>query len=364
MASKEGIGAGVPPDDFIMLSVLKSPVGKASRGAAAAAAVAAAAALPSAAASVRDLRRIYCADQQQQTIFVGVEDGEAGKEDDDEDDAGAEDGMLEEVVGGSDEDKLMRGVMVPTTVITAPQEPEDKFVFFGLRKLHQRLGHGGHHKRVPTPMKSRRSRLGSDDIDWDAASNTTNDECISRYQSRSPDDEEARVGFEDLPNDREEDSLRKGDEKAVTKWKEEEEGVKCKEDEEEVEDEEESGVLDDEDGTGESEDAEERDTSEGGESGGSVKKRKMRRRRRRRGGGGGGEREGEGGKDKGAAKKGGGPGVPDPYYPIYLPMDQAFKAKYVFHHKRAGRTRTMQERTYVFLEHPGGWLCFIYHFTV
>lgn len=54
-------------------------------------------------------------------------------------------------------------------------------------------------------------------------------------------------------------------------------------------------------------------------------------------------------------------GVPDPYYPIYLPIDQAFKAKYVFHHKKG---KTCQERTYVFLEHPGGWICFIYHFTV
>ncbi|XP_024869783.1 potassium voltage-gated channel subfamily KQT member 1 isoform X3 [Temnothorax curvispinosus] len=54
-------------------------------------------------------------------------------------------------------------------------------------------------------------------------------------------------------------------------------------------------------------------------------------------------------------------GVPDPYYPIYLPIDQAFKAKYVFHHKRG---KTFQERLYVFLEHPGGWLCFIYHCTV
>ncbi|KAJ8871288.1 hypothetical protein PR048_027596 [Dryococelus australis] len=55
------------------------------------------------------------------------------------------------------------------------------------------------------------------------------------------------------------------------------------------------------------------------------------------------------------------PGVPDPYYPIYLPIDQAFKAKYVFHHKKG---KTFQERVYVFLEHPGGWICFIYHFTV
>lgn len=54
-------------------------------------------------------------------------------------------------------------------------------------------------------------------------------------------------------------------------------------------------------------------------------------------------------------------GVPDPYYPIALPIDQQFKTKYVFHHRRG---RTFQERLYVFLEHPGGWICFIYHFTV
>lgn len=54
-------------------------------------------------------------------------------------------------------------------------------------------------------------------------------------------------------------------------------------------------------------------------------------------------------------------GVPDPYYPIYLPIDQAFKAKYVFHQRRG---KTFQERVYVFLEHPVGWVCFVYHFTV
>lgn len=55
------------------------------------------------------------------------------------------------------------------------------------------------------------------------------------------------------------------------------------------------------------------------------------------------------------------PGVPDPYYPIYLPIDQAFKAKYVFHQRKG---KTFQERVYVFLEHPCGWICFIYHFAV
>lgn len=53
-----------------------------------------------------------------------------------------------------------------------------------------------------------------------------------------------------------------------------------------------------------------------------------------------------------------GTGVPDPYYPIELPIDQAFKAKYVFHCRRG---KTFQEKLYVFLEHPGGWICFIYH---
>lgn len=54
-------------------------------------------------------------------------------------------------------------------------------------------------------------------------------------------------------------------------------------------------------------------------------------------------------------------GIPDPYYPIALPIDQQYKAKYAFHHKRG---RTFQERLYVFLEHPVGWICFIYHILV
>lgn len=63
----------------------------------------------------------------------------------------------------------------------------------------------------------------------------------------------------------------------------------------------------------------------------------------------------------GDAKPAAPPGVPDPYYPIYLPIDQAFKAKYVFHQRKG---KTFQERVYVFLEHPCGWICFIYHFAV
>lgn len=55
------------------------------------------------------------------------------------------------------------------------------------------------------------------------------------------------------------------------------------------------------------------------------------------------------------------PGIPDPYYPIALPIDQQFKAKYAFHHRRG---KTFQERLYVFLEHPVGWYCFTYHVSV
>lgn len=54
-------------------------------------------------------------------------------------------------------------------------------------------------------------------------------------------------------------------------------------------------------------------------------------------------------------------GIPDPYYPIALPIDQQFKTKYAFHQRRG---KTFQERLYVFLEHPVGWVCFIYHTSV
>ena len=51
-------------------------------------------------------------------------------------------------------------------------------------------------------------------------------------------------------------------------------------------------------------------------------------------------------------------------YPIYLPMDQEeFKSKYLFT-TRKKRGKTVQEKTYHFLEHPYGWACFTYHFTV
>ena len=59
-----------------------------------------------------------------------------------------------------------------------------------------------------------------------------------------------------------------------------------------------------------------------------------------------------------------GPGVTAPYYPIFLPIDQDFKAKYIWHHRMAKRGKSMKEKTYAFLEHPGGWLCFAYHISV
>ena len=77
----------------------------------------------------------------------------------------------------------------------------------------------------------------------------------------------------------------------------------------------------------------------------------------------GGETETElgGGGGAAAAEK----GVPSPYYPIYLPIDQDFKAKYMWHHRNlAKKGKTWQERVYVFLEHPGGWICFVYHMSV
>ena len=61
---------------------------------------------------------------------------------------------------------------------------------------------------------------------------------------------------------------------------------------------------------------------------------------------------------------GSGNGVTAPYYPIFLPIDQDFKAKYIWHHRMAKRGKSLKERTYSFLEHPVGWLCFFYHMSV
>ena len=46
---------------------------------------------------------------------------------------------------------------------------------------------------------------------------------------------------------------------------------------------------------------------------------------------------------------------------VFLPLDMAFRAKYVFLQKRA---RTAQDRVYIFLEHPTGCIGFLYHFVV
>ena len=68
---------------------------------------------------------------------------------------------------------------------------------------------------------------------------------------------------------------------------------------------------------------------------------------------------------EGAGSLGGsGSGVTAPYYPIFLPIDQDFKAKYMWHHRMAKRGRSLKERTYSFLEHPVGWFCFFYHMSV
>ena len=64
------------------------------------------------------------------------------------------------------------------------------------------------------------------------------------------------------------------------------------------------------------------------------------------------------------AARSSGAGVTAPYYPIFLPIDQDFKAKYIWHHRMAKRGRGVKERTYSFLEHPVGWIGFVYHFSV
>ncbi|KAK2712263.1 potassium voltage-gated channel subfamily KQT member 1-like [Artemia franciscana] len=51
----------------------------------------------------------------------------------------------------------------------------------------------------------------------------------------------------------------------------------------------------------------------------------------------------------------------DGYYTINLPMDEAYKEKYIFPMKKG---KTYQDRVFLFLEHPVGWLCFAYHCLV
>ena len=69
-------------------------------------------------------------------------------------------------------------------------------------------------------------------------------------------------------------------------------------------------------------------------------------------------------KEGGGSLGGSASGVTAPYYPIFLPIDQDFKAKYMWHHRMAKRGRSLKEKTYSFLEHPVGWFCFFYHMSV
>ena len=44
-------------------------------------------------------------------------------------------------------------------------------------------------------------------------------------------------------------------------------------------------------------------------------------------------------------------GVGSPYYPVYLPMDQDFKAKYMWHHRNlAKRGKSIQELNFMILQ--------------
>lgn len=53
--------------------------------------------------------------------------------------------------------------------------------------------------------------------------------------------------------------------------------------------------------------------------------------------------------------------------PLYLPVDQTFESKYLYAYLAkniAGRKPTKQEKIYMFLEHPSGWVGFSYHMLV
>ena len=53
-------------------------------------------------------------------------------------------------------------------------------------------------------------------------------------------------------------------------------------------------------------------------------------------------------------------------YPIFLPIDRDYESKYTFHYRSVQRKskKSLKERAYLFLEHPMGWGCFLYHFSV
>ena len=53
--------------------------------------------------------------------------------------------------------------------------------------------------------------------------------------------------------------------------------------------------------------------------------------------------------------------------PLCLPVDRAFESKYLYRYLAkniAGRKPTPQEKIYMFLEHPSGWMGFLYHMMV
>ena len=54
------------------------------------------------------------------------------------------------------------------------------------------------------------------------------------------------------------------------------------------------------------------------------------------------------------------------WYPLFLPMDRDFEAKYLEHFLSGNKKGkpTLQERVYRFLEHPAGWCGFLYHLFV
>ncbi len=53
------------------------------------------------------------------------------------------------------------------------------------------------------------------------------------------------------------------------------------------------------------------------------------------------------------------------FYPIFLPIDRNYEAKYLFHYRYMKKKgKSIQERVYVFLEHPAGWSCLVYHISV
>jgi len=58
--------------------------------------------------------------------------------------------------------------------------------------------------------------------------------------------------------------------------------------------------------------------------------------------------------------------VDETLYPIFLPIDRNYETKYMYHYRYMAKKakKSMQERTYVFLEHPAGWGCFFYHMSV